>query len=68
MFQAKELAITACNAIITRFLRTVAIEARDTVLRLIVWLSLRSMVLRNASMSYSVLFPSSARGSPSQQR
>ena len=28
MFQAKELAITACNAIITRFLRTVAIEAR----------------------------------------
>ena len=33
MFQAKELAITACNAIITRFLRTVAIEARDTVLQ-----------------------------------
>ena len=33
MFQAKELAITACNAIITRFLRTITIETSDTVLQ-----------------------------------
>ena len=33
MFQAKELAVTACNTIIASFLRTVAIETSDTVLQ-----------------------------------
>ena len=33
MFQAKELAITTCDAIITRFLRTITIETSDTVLQ-----------------------------------
>ena len=33
MFQAKELAVATGDAIITRFLRTVAIQTRDTVLQ-----------------------------------